>query len=166
MLKLIAKDLVIRLDEQRNVLQFLVPKGSGENGDLRVFYEMSEEELSKHGELEHQIGVTLLSFLSATYSSAGFRLKQYRNVAESLTDQWEAERTQGLKKKSAKGDATAKYELGMQRVAHGLRTKSRAAMSEAETLFEEAAKLGNNEASEYLTNLWPALKERSDRTFK
>lgn len=143
MLKLLPQDLVIRLDEQRRVLQFLVPKSPGDTGELRVFYEMSEDELDEQGEFEHQIGVSLLSFLSATYSSTVFHLEQYRDAAKHVTGQWEAERTQELQGKSAKGNATAKYELGMQKVAQGLRTKSAITMNEAEMLFKEAATLGN-----------------------
>lgn len=165
MLKLASRDLVIRLDEQRRVLQFLVPKGSGDAGEMQVFYEVPEDELDQ-SQFEHEIGVALLAFLSATYSSAVFHLDQYRNAAKNLTGKWEVERTQELQSKSATGDAAAKYELGMQRIAQGLRAKSRAAMNEADTLIKEAAKLGSPEATEYLVNLWPALKDRSDRTFK
>jgi hypothetical protein len=165
MLKFEAKDLVVRLDEKRRVLQFLVPKGGADSGELRVFYEMSEDDFDAN-QFEHQIGVALLAFLSATYSSDAFHLGQYRDAAKNLTGKWEAERSQDLKSKSAKGDAAAKYELAMQRIAQGLRTKSRAAMNEADVLIKEAASSGDRQASEYLANLWPALKDRSDRSFK
>jgi hypothetical protein len=155
------------LDEQRRVLQLLVPKKSGQIGDLRVFYEMPEREALDCGEaLEHHIGVALLSFLSATYQSSAFRLDEYRDAAKTITPEWEAERGQILSSKSAAGDPAAKYELAMHRVAEGLRTKSRAIMNEADALLREAASLGSSDADKYLSNLWPALKLRSDRAFK
>jgi hypothetical protein len=168
MLKFTARDLVIRLDERRRVLQFLVPKGKSAPGDLRVFYEISEEDAAaaEDATLEHHLGLALLSFLSATYTSSAFRLGEYRDAAKAFADQLQAERKQELEDRTSEGDATAMYERAMQRVAEGLRAKSRAAMNEAEVLFEQAAAHGNVDAAEYLSNLWPSLKERSDRTFK
>jgi hypothetical protein len=167
MLRLAIRDLVIRLDEERQTLQFLVPKQQGETGDLRVFYEILEPEtVDGQRDLETEIGIALLSFLSATYSSSGFHLDDYRQAAKNLTPEWEAERHHELDGISDMSSAVAKYERAMQKVAEGLRAKSRALMNEAEALFKEAAALGNIEAIEYLANLWPPLKERSDRTFK
>ena len=67
MLRLAIRDLVIRLDEERQMLQFLVPKQQGETGDLRVFYEIPEPEIiDGQRDLETEIGIALLSYLSAT----------------------------------------------------------------------------------------------------
>jgi hypothetical protein len=166
MLKLNLQDLVIRLDEQRHVLQFLVPKGQNGAGGLRVFYELSAADVADADvTLEHQLGVALLSFLSATYQSAEFHLDNYRDAAKEVAAQLQPEILNGLVEKSNAGDSAAKYKLAMHRIAEGLRAKSRASMREAESLLQEAAKLGDADAAEYLSNLWPALRKRSDRTF-
>lgn len=162
-MKLDLKDLVVRLDESRGVLQFLVPKRSDGTDELRVFYELPAQEADELDEsLEQQLGVALMSFLSATYSSDLFSLGRYREAAHDM----EAARSQALKRKSAKGDAIAMYELAMQSVAQALRTKSKAKMAKADRLLHEAAGAGNADAAEYLANLWPALKARSDQSFK
>ncbi|HEU0204310.1 MAG TPA: hypothetical protein VFR86_28190 [Burkholderiaceae bacterium] len=165
--KLNLQDLVVRLDEGRRVLQFLVPKGQSSPEALRVFYEISADDVDEGDvTLEHQLGVALLSFLSSTYQSSEFHLDDYRDAAQDVAAQLQPELLAELVEQSNAGDAAAKYRLAMHHVAAGLRKKSRASMHEAETLLQEAAKLGNAEAKDYLSNLWPPLKERSDRTFK
>lgn len=39
-------------------------------------------------------------------------------------------------------------------------------MNEADALLRRAVAGGHTEAAEYLADLWPALKERSDHSFK
>lgn len=83
-----------------------------------------------------------------------------------ITSEWEAERADGFEEKAAKGDAVAQFELAMTMIDQGLRTKSKLTMNDADTLLRRAAAGGNTEAAEYLVDLWPALKDRSDRGFK
>jgi hypothetical protein len=82
------------------------------------------------------------------------------------TPEWESEHTAELNRKSAAGDATAQFNLAMEVITEVLRTKSKRKMDEADTLLRRAVAGGNTEVAEYLTNLWPALKDRSDRSFK
>jgi hypothetical protein len=162
-MKLALEDLVVRLDEQREVLQFLVLDRTGGAGELRVFFELPAQEVEALSEsAEHRIGVALMSFLSATYSSEAFGLDRYREAEKDM----EKARSQALRRKSAKGDASAMYELAMQTVAHGLRAKSKAKMETADQLLREAAAAGSTEAAEYLADLWPALRDRSKQSFK
>jgi len=81
------------------------------------------------------------------------------------TAEWDGEITDELKTKSAAGDATAQFELAMEMITEGLRLKSRKGMDEADALLRRAVAGGNADAAEYLANLWPALKARSDRDF-
>jgi hypothetical protein len=156
------EDLVVRLDEERQVLQLLVLDRTGRADELRIFYEMPAQEVEDSGEpVEHALGMALMSFLSATYSSEAFGLGRYREAAQDM----EKGRSQALRGKSAKGDSIAMFELAMQTIAHGLRAKSKVKMQKADQLLREAAAAGNKEAVEYLANLWPALKDRSDQSF-
>lgn len=82
------------------------------------------------------------------------------------TAEWEAEHTEELEQKSADGDATAQFNLAMEMIAQGLRTKSKKKMEEADVLLRRAVAGGNTEAAEYLADLWPSLKKRSDRGFE
>lgn len=81
------------------------------------------------------------------------------------TAEWGGEITDELKTKSAAGDTTAQLELAMEMITEGLRLKSKKRMDEADILLRRAVAGGNTEAAEYLDNLWPALKARSDRNF-
>jgi hypothetical protein len=162
-LKLKQEDLVVRLDEERQVMQFLVLDRTGHADELRVFYEMPAQEVEVSDEsVEQGLGIALMSFLSATYSSEAFGLGRYRKAAKDM----EKGRSQTLQGKSAKGDSVAMFELAMQTIAHGLRAKSKAKMQKADQLLREAAAAGSAEAAEYIANLWPALKDRSDQSFK
>lgn len=82
------------------------------------------------------------------------------------TAKWEAEHTEELEQKSAAGDGAAQFDLAMQKITMGLHTKSKKLMREADVLLRNAVAAGHAEAAEYLADLWPALKERSDRSFK
>lgn len=54
------------------------------------------------------------------------------------------------------------FDLALETVAKGLRTKSKKKMEEADALLRRAADAGNAEAIDYLENLWPALKKRAE----
>lgn len=112
-------------------------------------------------EAERVMGAAILALLDLS-SQIKIGIRDY-SVS---TDEWENEHTNELEQRSLVGDAVAQYELAMQLIAEGLRTKSKIKMNEADVLLRQAAATGNIEATEYLTNLWAALKDRSDRGFK
>lgn len=112
-------------------------------------------------EAEKDLGAGIFALLDlSSHSKIGIR--DY----SATTAEWEAEHTEELEQKSAAGDATAQFNLAMEIITQGLRTKSKKKMDEADALLRRAVAEGNVEAAEYLTDLWPALKERSDRGFK
>lgn len=154
-------DLIVRLDEDQKLLQFLVLRRVSNADELQVFFELSTSEIESAKETtEHLLGVTLMSFLSATYKSEDFGLNRYREAARGMP------RTgQRLKKNPTISDP-ATYQLAMQQIASGLRKKSKIKMEIAEKILREAANSGDQESVEYLRNLWPALKARSDESFK
>lgn len=82
------------------------------------------------------------------------------------TAKWEAEITNELQQKSGVGDAAAQFQLAMEVITQALRAKSKKKMMEAEVLLRKAAEAGDVEAVEYLANLWPALKARSEHGYK
>lgn len=112
-------------------------------------------------EAERDLGAGIFALLDLS-SHSKIRIRDYGTA----TDEWEAEHTKELEQKSAAGDATAQFNLAMEVITEGLRTKLKRKMDEADTLLRRAVAGGNAEAAEYLTNLWPALKDRADRCFK
>jgi hypothetical protein len=112
-------------------------------------------------EAERDLGAGIFALLDlSSHSKIGIR--DY----SATTAEWEAQHTEELEQKSAAGNATAQFNLAMQVITQGLRTKSKKKMDEADALLRRAVAGGNIEAAEYLTNVWPALKDRSDRGFK
>lgn len=112
-------------------------------------------------EAERTLGAGIFALLDLS-SDTKIGIRDY----STSTAEWEAEHTGDLERRSAAGDAAAQYELAMAFIAQGLRTKSRTKMNEADALLRRAVAAGNVEAVEYLADLWPALKERSDHSFK
>lgn len=112
-------------------------------------------------EAERDIGAGVLALLDL-YSQSKIGIRDY----SATTAEWEAEHFKELDQKSATGDATAQFNLAMELITQGLRTKSKKKMDEADALLRRAAAGGEIEAAEYLTDLWPSLKERSDRSFR
>lgn len=82
------------------------------------------------------------------------------------TTKWEIDHAEELEQRSVAGDPSAQYELAMEIITQGLRAKSKKKMNEADVLLRRAVAAGHVEAAEYLAELWPALKDRSDRSFK
>lgn len=111
-------------------------------------------------EAERTFGAAILALLDLS-SHTKIGIRDYSVD----TDDWDAEHTDELEQKSAAGDMTAQYELAMQFIAEGLSEKSKQKMDRAEALLLRAVASGNTEAEEYFSNLWPALKDRSDRNF-
>jgi hypothetical protein len=120
-------------------------------------------------EAERALGAGIFALLDlSSYQKIGIR-DYSESMAEKnmdITDEWEAEVTEELEKRSAAGDAVAQYELAMELITQGLRLKSKKKMDEADELLRNSVASGNVGAAEYLADLWPALKDRSDRSFK
>lgn len=112
-------------------------------------------------EAERTLGAGIFALLDLS-SRTKIGIRDY----SASTAEWEAEHTIDLEQRSVAGEAAAQYELAMEIIAQGLRTKSRKKMNEADALLRRAVAGGNVEAAEYLADLWPALKERSDNSFK
>lgn len=112
-------------------------------------------------EAERTLGAGIFALLDLS-SHTKIGIRDY----SATTAEWEAEHTAELEHKSAAGDAAAQYELAMEIITQGLRSKSKKKMNEADALLRRAVAGGHIEAADYLANLWPALKERSDRGFK
>ena len=132
--------------------------------------ELSLEKLKQRdpAELRHAIGRLVISFLNSR-SKNGLDLPRDLEDTQKLDteyERWEAEQSKELERQSAAGDVTAKRELAMQTIAQGLRTKSKKLMNKADQLLREADSAGDAKSAEYLADFWPALKERSDKTFQ
>lgn len=125
--------------------------------------ETSLEQFKAKGpdEAERSFGAGMFALLdlSATQKTG---IRDYRGD----TAKWESEITSELHQKSSAGDATSQYELAMELIAQGLRSKSKKKMKEADELLRKAAAAGHAEAVEYLADLWPALKKRADQGYK
>ena len=122
--------------------------------------EISVEELERKGadEAEKVFGAGIFALIDI-HATKKIGLRDYRTISNN----WAILHGQNL---TDQDHGTAKYELALQMVAEGLRGKSRAKMEQADRLLRDAVSIGNSQAKEYLQNLWPSLKERSDRTFK
>lgn len=164
MLKIAVQDLIVRLDEERNVLQFLVPKKAGKAGELRIFYEISEDEIPGAEGLENHIGTAILAFLSATYAGRSFRLDQYRQAGmefgQSLSD--ETIVLQGS------GDADSEFEGVMLYLNRFDETWTLENVDGVTALLEQASMNGSPKATQFLRDDWPArskiLKKRLGRS--
>lgn len=112
-------------------------------------------------EAERVLGASIFALLDLS-SHTKIGIRDYSETSA----EWEDEIADELKSKAAAGDVTAQFELAMEAITEGLRMKSRKRMDEADALLKRAVAGGNAEAVEYFANLWPALKERSDRNFE
>lgn len=163
MLKIAMQDLIVRLDEERKVLQFLVPKKADKAGELRTFYEISEDEVPGAEGLENHIGAAILAFLSATYAGMSFHLDQYRQAGkdfgQSLSD--EAIVLVG------RGDADSEFEGAMLYLSRFDETWTLEDVDGVTALLERASINGSAKAAQFLRDDWPArskiLKKRLGR---
>jgi len=163
MLKIAEKDLIVRLDEQRDVLQLLVPKNQGDSGQLRVFYEFSADEVLGVENLENHVGTMILAFLSATYPAISFRLKEYRQAGEDFKQSMSNE----VAASPYSNGADNEFEDAMLRLHRFDETWSIDDIDGLTALFEQAAKNGSEKAEEFLRDHWPTrsniLKKRLGR---
>ncbi|MBI3231237.1 MAG: hypothetical protein HYZ45_14060 [Burkholderiales bacterium] len=152
-MKLALQDLIIRLDEKREVIQLLVPKKTGKADDLRAFFEITEDDILNRQELEKGIGATILAFLSATYNSNSFFLDQCRDVGKDF-EQAVADDAKGL---LARGDADAEFESVMLRINRFNESWLLDDVDGITALLEQSAKNGSKKAAQFLCDEWPAL---------
>lgn len=163
MQKIANRDLVIRLDEQRDVLQLLAPKKGGEVGELRAFYEFSVEEIHSTESLEHYVGTIVLAFLSANYTTNSFRLDQYRQAGQEFCQLMSDEVTALLDS----GDGDSEFEGAMLRLSFVDETWSLEDVDKITALLVRAAGNGSEKAAHFLRDDWPIrskiLKKRLGR---
>lgn len=163
MLKTTMQDLIIRLDEQRNVLQLLVPIKPGKTGELRIFYEIPEDEILGIDDLENRIGATVLAFLSATYAAKSFRLDKYRKAGEDFGQFMSNEVIELL----SGGDADSEFEGIMLHLNRFDETWSFEDVDDVTALLELSIKNGSEKAAKFLLEEWPTrskiLKKRLSR---
>lgn len=112
-------------------------------------------------EAERTLGAGIFALLDLS-SHTKIGIRDY----SAATAKWDADYTDELKQKLATGNVEAQYEFAMQLIDEGLNAKSIKKMNEADVLLRQSAASGHVEAAEYLANLWPVLKDRSDRSFK
>lgn len=164
MLNITMQDLIIRLDEQRNVVQLLVPTEQNKAGALRIFHEISENEFLGDNNLESHIGTIILSFLSATYSTNLFGLDKYREASKNFHDSMHAESIELLK--TATIDSNFE---GILLYLHSFdETWSVEDIDGVTALLERLVTNGSDEAAQFLRDDWPVrsviLKQRLSRT--
>ena len=155
MMKIAMQDLIIRLDENRDVIQLLVPKKTGKADDLRLFFEITEDDASNRQELEKHIGTTILAFLSATYTSNSFFLDQCRDAGKDF-EQAIAGDVTGL---LDSGDADADFENAMLRVNRFNENWLLDDVDGITALLEQSTKNGSKKAAKFLREDWPALSK-------
>lgn len=128
-----------------------------------LLLETSVEAFKARGadEAERTLGAGIFALLDLSCTPK-IGIRDYK----SDTSKWEAEHTEELEQKSINGDGAAQFDLAMEKITKGLRTKSKQLMNEADVLLLSAANAKHAEAMEYLANLWPALKSRSDEIFE
>jgi hypothetical protein len=121
--------------------------------------ETSLEEFKARGpdEAERSLGAGVFALLDLS-AKQKIGIRDYK----AATAKWETENAAELQQRMIGGDATAMYEQALEFISVGLRAKSKKKMKEADQLLQKAAAAGNTEAAEYLTELWPALKARSE----
>lgn len=116
-------------------------------------------------EAEKSLGAGIFALLDIA-NEPKIRIRDYSADAEAVVAQWETENTNDLERKAAAGDSQALFDLAVEKVAKGLRTKSKVLMNEADDLLRKAVASGHTEAIEFLASQWPALRARSDTSFK
>ena len=162
-MKLDQNDLIVRLDEQRDVLQLLVPTNESDSGQLRVFYEIPATEVLSGESLENHIGTIILSFLSATYAAKSFRLSEYRQAGEDFEKSLSVEVDSLL----SSGEADNEFEGAMLRLHRFDESWSFDDIDGITALIERAANNGSEKARDFLRDHWPAramiLKRRIGR---
>lgn len=163
MLGIKMQDLIIRLDEQRDVLQFLVPKKTDKVGGLRIFYEVPASKIPSTEDVENHIGTTILAFLSATYSAKSFRLDKYRQAGRSFDQLMTDEIAQSLDSE----DIDDEFEGAMLHLNRFDETWSLKDVDDMTALLMRLAESGSEKAAQFLRDDWltrsEILKKRLDR---
>ncbi|WP_143870869.1 hypothetical protein [Nostoc linckia] len=157
------QDLIIRLNEQRDVLQLLVPKKGGKVEKLRVFYEIAANEIPNTESLESHLGSIVLAFLSVTSTAKSFHLDQYRQAGKDFGQFMSNEAAELLDS----GDADSEFDGALLRLNLFDDTWSLEDIDGITALLARAAENGSEKAAQFLRDDWPArskmLKKRLGR---
>lgn len=158
------KDIVVHYDEDAQTLTcFSVDalllaefraKALPLETNTSVYQALSPEEA------ERMFGASIFALVDL-HSVKKIGIRDYKSLADE-----QFARMMSGDAEAASDEAQAKYELALEKIAGGLRSKSWGAMDGAEALLQESAALGCQEAIEYLTTLWPALESRAKRGFR
>ena len=135
-------DLVVRLDGQRGVIQFLTRKASL---GLRVVHELGGE--GSDASVEHQIGQVVLAFFSANSDSTAFQLDDYRRAGKEFA-------TQVIDRDSEASDPERDFEDALLLLERFDDSWTMQRLDEVEELIKAAAASGSMKARSYLTDRW------------
>ena len=105
-------------------------------------------------EAEKSLGSVAFTLLDK-FSSKKIGIRDYEARIESAHQEYVAE----LQKLVRENDSEAFFRLGMERHRAAMSEKSPPLLEEADRLIRESAKLGFEEAREYMKNDWPQLRE-------
>lgn len=165
-MKLLLQDLVLRLDEQNELIQLLAPRRNGSPGELELFYEISKSNLSEVESIEEELGRAILAFLSVRYNGNAFGLSRYREAGKSFAESLE----QNANSLLTSGDAEYEFEGAMLRIRRFNDDWSESDIDDITLLMERASSRGSRAAAQYLINEWPAhqaiLRKRIQRRLK
>jgi len=166
MLKIATQDLIIRLDEQRGVLQLLTPKKGGKAEELRICYEWTANDIPKTESLESHIGSMVLAYLSVASAAKSFHLDQYRQAGKDFSQSVSNEAAELLQS----GDADSQFEGVMLRLSQFDDSWSLEDIDEITSWLARAAENDSKKATQFLRDDWPArckiLKKRLGRAAK
>jgi len=108
-------------------------------------------------EAERLLGAVMFALLDLS-ANPKIGIRDYSAQAVDWATSYDDE----LSQRAASGDGAAQYEQAMALITEGMQAKSKKKMNEAGDLLQRAADSGYPEAVEYLANLWPPLKSRSE----
>jgi hypothetical protein len=143
---IVPSDLLIRLHDDGETIQFLCRRTPSSSGELTVIHEIRSD---AEGSIEEHVGQVVLAFLSAATSSNRFNLDQYRKAgsefASSLTS-------------TNLNDAERDYENARYLVDRFDESWSLAQLDEVDALLQSASSRGSNGAQQYLKERWPQMR--------
>lgn len=157
------KDLVIRLDEGEAALQLLTPQRANDLNTLTLLCAIAEGDSDRRSNLEQQIGMAVLSYFSAVYSTSSFFLNEYREAGKQMKQHMGTE----AKSLMTMDGADEEFEAALLLI-HGFDESWQSEDIEKVTaLLERAAKKGLEKAQTFLKNDWPKIsvifKKRFER---
>lgn len=150
MLKIKKQDLILRFDEEREMLQFLVPNKSSLKSELNIFFEVAMEPISQDNKLEQEIGSAVIAFLSATYRSKNIKISQYRKAGEAFAEELQAS-VPDLESNKTLDEEFEDAMLYLDRFDENWTIDD---LENVTNLIYEVAERGSIKAQEYVENEW------------